>query len=76
MAIWRRTRATADRVISAKARKAIGSCSSSPASQASAAVPGRPQRIDADGVADAVVARRQHDFAGRLCLSRPNPPAR
>src|SRR6185369_12046572 len=34
-------------------------------------VPRRPQRIDADGIADAVVARRQHDFSGRRALLDP-----
>src|SRR5206468_8564747 len=35
------------------------------------AVPRRPQRIDASRIADAVVARRQHDFTGRRTLLDP-----
>src|SRR3954470_16271014 len=37
----------------------------------SVAVPRRPQRIDADGIADAVVARCQQDFTGRGILLDP-----
>src|SRR6266404_6353375 len=35
------------------------------------AVPRRPQWIDADGVTEAVVARRQHDFTRRRALLDP-----
>src|SRR5206468_6297625 len=35
------------------------------------AVPRRPQRIDADRIADAVVARRQQDFTGRGAFLDP-----
>src|SRR5437868_2063801 len=35
------------------------------------AVPCRPQRIDADGITDTVVARRQHDLIGRGAFLDP-----
>src|SRR3954447_21954965 len=37
----------------------------------SAAAPNRPQRIDADRIADAVVARGQQDFTGRGVVLNP-----